>query len=144
MAAERQIAHISTADTMYPNWETVMVADLAPAAVPPEANASLRIVERKLERRANHIEDNPTISKITQNKCRADRTRTLRKWVYQERIDCLSNVLEGYFVARGWSMIDAEQMARWWVRDALKNAQQFAAWLGYEYACMEWRIRSCR
>lgn len=142
MLAERRVEHYPPCEVMYPDWDALTRGFDAPPpglpVVPREQNAHLKSTERQRGRGVEQVAISPPLGKSCDKKRRNDPSRHMRKLVYQERVDCLANVLEGYFVAQGWSIIDAEQMARWWVCDKLASAQKFTARLGYGYRSQEW------
>jgi hypothetical protein len=62
-----------------------------------------------------------------------------RKARLAARRNALQNVVEGLFVARGWSIREAVQMAAWWVGDRLERARSVMERYGYSYLDMCWR-----
>jgi regulator of protease activity HflC (stomatin/prohibitin superfamily) len=63
----------------------------------------------------------------------------VRKARMEQRKTALRNVCEGYFVAHGWRIKDAAEMALLWVLDALEQAKLFVWRMGYDYTTMTWR-----
>lgn len=62
-----------------------------------------------------------------------------RKVLWKARRNALRNAAEGLFVARGWSIRDAQQMAAWWVEDRLERAKSELAKYGFDYWTGTWR-----
>lgn len=63
-----------------------------------------------------------------------------RKERMAKRQNALRNAVEGLFVARGWSIREAQQMAGWWVADRWQTARSVMAKMGYDYLAMTWRM----
>lgn len=61
-----------------------------------------------------------------------------RKKRLEDRRNALRNAVEGLFVARGWAIREAAQMARWWVGDRLATARSIMERYGYNYYSMAW------
>lgn len=62
-----------------------------------------------------------------------------RKARMNARRNALQNAIEGLFVARGWSIREAAQMAGWWVADRLATAKSVMERYGFCYDTMAWR-----
>lgn len=62
-----------------------------------------------------------------------------RKERLEARRNALKSAVEGLFVARGWSIRDAVQMAGWWVSDCWHKARSVMERYGYDYMTMTWR-----
>lgn len=62
-----------------------------------------------------------------------------RKARLEARRNALRNAVEGLFVARGWSIREAVQMAGWWVADRWERARSVMERYGYDYLAMTWR-----
>lgn len=62
-----------------------------------------------------------------------------RKARLEARRNALRNAVEGLFVACGWSIREAVQMAAWWVGDRLERAKRVMAKYGFDYMTSAWR-----
>lgn len=62
-----------------------------------------------------------------------------RKARLAARRNALQNAVEGLFVARGWSIREAVQMAGWWLADRWERARIVMERYGYNYLSMSWR-----
>lgn len=83
--------------------------------------------------------DSPSLSTTRDWERRLRNVQTARRKARLEaRRNALRNAVEGLFVARGWAIRDALEMAGWWVADAWQNARKVMERYGYSYLDMSW------
>lgn len=66
------------------------------------------------------------------------RSAQARKERLRERLRALRNACEGLLVARGWRIVDAAEMAAWWVRDNWQSARRVMQKYGFDYETSSW------